>query len=189
MSIVDWLSQFLISACGVEGLQSDPGGPLSTLEWMEHSALGVCISQSWGGYYIMLGFHALGLSIIVGAMMVVDLRILGVARGISAQALPKFVTIGWWGFWVNAVSGVALLFSEATKMYPDHTFRWKLFLILIGMITTSIFNRTILKPAATLDAGLLNTTSAKLQAIFSIAIWLAVITTGRMIAYLGAGPG
>jgi Family of unknown function (DUF6644) len=189
MSIVDWLSQVFLSACGVEGLGGDPSSVLTTLDWMEQSALGVCIAQSWGGYYIMLGFHSLGLAIIVGALMVVDLRILGIARGISAQALPKLVTIGWWGFWINFVSGVALLFSEANKMFYDNTFRWKLFLIMVGMITTTIFKKTILAPAATRDAALLNTGSAKLQAIFSLAIWVAVIIVGRMIAYLGQGIG
>ena len=185
MSIVDWLSQITYSACGVEPMGIDPGVTLTTLDWMEQSALGVCIAQSWGGYYIMLGFHSMGLAMIVGALMIVDLRILGVARGISAQALPKLVTIGWWGFWINALSGVAIFFSEANKMYYDNTFRWKLFLIAIGMITTWWFSRNILGPAATRDAAVLDTGSAKVQAIFSFALWVAVIIVGRMIAYLG----
>lgn len=185
MSIVDWLSQTFASACGVELFPADPGTTLTALDWMEQSALGVCIAQSWGGYYIMLGFHSLGLAMIVGALMIVDMRILGVARGISAQALPKLVTIGWWGFWINFISGVALLFSEANKMFYDNTFRWKLFLIAIGMITTYIFKRTILMPAATRDAAVLDTGNAKLQALFSFALWVAVIIVGRMIAYLG----
>lgn len=184
MSIFDWLSQALFSYCELEPLPPDPSVTLSTLDWMEQSALGSCVAQTPMGYYIMLGFHSLGLAMIVGALMVVDLRILGVARGISANALPKFVTIGWWGFWINAISGVAVFFSEANKMYYDYTFRWKLFLILIGMITTYIFNRTILRPAAAGNAALLDSGSAKAHAIFSLVIWVAVIIVGRMIAYL-----
>lgn len=184
MSIFDWLSQIMFSACGLEPLPADPGVTLTTLEWMEQSALGSCVAQTSAGYYIMLGFHSLGLAMIVGALMVVDLRILGVARGISAKALPKFVTIGWWGFWINAISGVAVFFSEANKMYYDNTFRWKLFLILIGVITTYIFSKSVLKPAAAGDIARLETGSAKAQAIFSIVLWVVVIIVGRMIAYL-----
>ena len=158
------------------------------LDSLEQSALGTWVASSTAGYYIMLAFHAVGLSMIVGAMMVIDLRILGVARGISAAAQPRLVTLGWWGFWINALSGVALFFSEANKMFYDNTFRWKLFLIFVGMISTSALNRTILKPAANGDVARLESGSAKAQAIFSLLLWLAVITVGRMIAYL-APPG
>ena len=184
MTIIDWLSQALFNYCGLEPDPLDPTVARTVLDWMEQSAVGACVAQTAAGYYIFLGFHAMGLAMIVGALMIVDLRVFGFARGISAQGLPKFVTIGWWGFWINAISGVFILFSEANKMYPDVTFRWKLFLILVGMITTTIFNSTILKPAAAGNTALLESFSAKGQALFSMALWLAVIITGRMIAYL-----
>lgn len=184
MTIIDWLSQAVFSACAIDPPTVDPAVTLSTLDWMEQSALGACVAQSTAGYYIMLAFHSIGLAMIVGAMMIVDLRILGFARGISMQALPRFVTIGWWGFWINAISGVAIFFSEANKMYINVTFRWKLFLILIGVITTMIFDRSILRPAAAGDVARLDSGSAKAQAVFSLGIWLAVIIVGRMIAYL-----
>ena len=181
MSLVNWLSQLLFNACGLEQY---PVNPESIFEWMENSAVGSCVMQTPAGFYIMLGFHAVGLSMIVGAMMVVDLRIFGFARGISAEALPKFVRIGWWGFWINATSGVALFVGEAGKMFYDTTFRWKLFLILLGMINTYVFNRSVLKPAAAGNPALLDGASAKAQAGLSFCLWLAVIITGRMIAYL-----
>ncbi|MGC3982608.1 MAG: hypothetical protein QM808_15270 [Steroidobacteraceae bacterium] len=182
MSIVDWVSQTLFSACGLESLPLEPDA--TTLEWMEQSAVGSCVMQTPAGFYIMLGIHSIGLAMIVGAMMVADLRVLGFARGISAQALPKFVTLGWWGFWINAASGIALFIGEANKLFYDTTFRWKLFLILLGMINTYFINRTIFKPAAAGNPALLDGASARLQATLSLLLWLAVIITGRMIAYL-----
>jgi hypothetical protein len=178
MSIFDWLSQALFSACGLEALPADPGVTLNTLDWMEQSAVGACVAQTATGYYIMLG-----LAMVVGAMMVVSLRILGFARGISAAALPKFVTIGWWGFWINAISGVLVFVSEANKMYYDTFFRIKLILVFTGMFSTYIMNRTILKPAIN-DRSKLESGSAKTQAWIALAIWLAVIIVGRMLAYL-----
>lgn len=183
--MIEQLSRFFFHLCGVAPVPYDPGQVPTMLDAMEHSALGVCVAQSAAGYYIMLAFHAVGLAMIVGIMMVVDLRILGVVRGIAPKGLPGLVSLAWWGFWINAVSGVALLFSEAVKMYPDVTFRWKLFLVLVGVVTTMIFNNTVLKPAAAGDADRLRSTGARAQAILSLVIWLAVITTGRMIAYIG----
>ncbi|MGC3982606.1 MAG: hypothetical protein QM808_15260 [Steroidobacteraceae bacterium] len=183
MSIIDWLSQAMFSACGLEPLPPDPSVQLTVLDWMEQSALGSCVAQTSAGYYIMLGFHSVGLAMVVGGMMVVALRIIGFAKGISPAALPKFVTIGWWGFWANFISGVAILFSEANKMYYDTFFRIKILLVICGMISTSVMNKTILKPACT-DAAKLQTASAKTQAWISLFIWLSVIIVGRMLAYL-----
>jgi len=189
MSIFDGLSQTLFSACGVEPTPLEPGTVLSTLDWMEQSAVGTCVAQSPSGFYVMLAFHSVGLAMIVGVMMVVSMRLLGVAKGISVAALPRLVTIGWWGFWINAISGVTLFFGEANKMFGNTTFRWKLFLIFVGMTSTYIMNKTVLKPAAAGDLGKLTSSSAKRQAIFSIMIWLAVIITGRMIAYITESGG
>lgn len=189
MSIFDWLSQAMFNACGLEQFPPEPGTVLSTFDWMEQSAVGSCVMQTPAGFYIMLGFHSIGLAMIVGVMMVVSLRLLGIARGISAAALPKFVTIGWWGFWINAASGVALFIGEANKMFNDTTFRWKIFLICVGMTSTYIMNRTLLRPAAAGAVGKLDTGNAKAQAIFSLLIWIAVIITGRMIAYLSEFSG
>jgi hypothetical protein len=124
MSIIDSLSQMLFSACGLEPLPADPGAVLSTLDWMEQSAVGACVAQTAAGYYIMLGFHSVGLAMVVGGMMIVSLRLLGFLRGISAAALSKIVTIGWWGFWINAISGVFIFVSEANKMYYDRNCFW-----------------------------------------------------------------
>lgn len=184
MSIFDSLSQSLFSACGVDPTPVEPGTVLTTLDWMEQSAVGACVSQTPSGFYILLAIHSVGLAAIVGVMLVVGLRLLGVARGISAQALPKLVNIGWWGFWLNAASGLTLFIGEANKMFYNTTFRWKLFLIFIGMTSAFILNKSILKPAAAGDLSKLDSSSARNQAYFSIFIWLAVITTGRMIAYI-----
>ncbi|MGD9843474.1 MAG: DUF6644 family protein [Steroidobacteraceae bacterium] len=187
MSIFDWLGQALLNTCGVEQYPPEPGTVISFLQWMEGSAVGTCVMQSPAGFYILLGFHAVGLAMVVGVMAVVSMRILGVAKGISAAALPKLVKLSWAGFWINACSGVFLFIGEADKMFHNNTFRWKIFLVAVGMISTYIMNRTILIPAAAGNTSLINGSSAKFQAIFSILVWLAVITTGRMIAYLTGG--
>jgi hypothetical protein len=183
MSIVDWLSQATFNACGVEQLPPDPSVHLTTLDWMEQSALGACVAQSPAGYYIMLGFHAVGLAMIVGVMMVISMRLFGLLRGISAAGLPKFITLGWWGFWINAVSGVAIFFSEANKMAYYLYFWVKIALVFAGIASLAIMNRTLLRPALS-DVSKLEGRSAKVQGAIAVIIWLAVIIVGRMLAYL-----
>jgi hypothetical protein len=159
-----------------------PSAPTPTLlDWMEHSALGDWVAASPYGYYVMLGFHAVGLAMLVGLMMVIDLRLLGRLRGIELKALERLSRIPWYGFVINALSGVALFFSEANKMFFSTTFRWKISLVFTGVIALAVMQRTVLRPIARSGAPI--TTNAKLQAAFSLSVWTAVIIVGRLIAY------
>jgi hypothetical protein len=160
----------------------EPTPTPTLLDWMERSALGDWVSASPYGYYVMLAFHAVGLAMLVGSMMVIDLRLLGRLQGIELKALVRLSKIPWYGFVINALSGVALFFSEANKMFFSNTFRWKIFLVFTGVIALVVMQRTVLRPIA--ESGAPITTNAKLQAAFSLSVWTAVIVVGRLIAYL-----
>jgi len=155
---------------------------MTILDWMEQTGLGVWVATSTYGYYIGLGFHSVGLAMLVGAVTVIDLRLLGAVRGISIEALSNFVKFAWWGWVINAVSGVVVFFSEANKAFYHNMFRWKMLAMVIGMISTIILDRTVLRPAA-LNPSIATSGNAKLQAVASLILWFVVITTGRMMAY------
>jgi hypothetical protein len=183
MSILESLRQTLITACGVEYEPLDPASISSTLDWMEQSALGVCVSQSDSGYYIMLAFHAMGLAMVVGIVVMLDLWVLGLMRGIKAQAAAGLIRFAWVGLAINAISGVALFFSEANKAYYSISFRTKITLMLLGVISTLVLNKTVFQPALVLKPP---PHHAKAQAWLSIALWLSVIVVGRLMSYLTA---
>ena len=155
----------------------------SILDSMEQSALGVWVASSPAGYYIMLGFHAVGLAVLVGSVTVIDLSLLGFVRGISQRAMAGLVKFAWFGLFVNATSGVALFFSEANKAFYSWSFRLKISLMVLGVISTVILNRTVLLPAR---AGVANRSQAnvKLQVFISLALWMSVIVVGRLMSYL-----
>ena len=160
----------------------EPSPTPTILDWMEMSALGQWVATSPYGYYVMLAFHAVGLAMLVGSMMVIDLRLLGRLQGIAPKALVRLSKIPWYGFVINALSGVVLFFSEANKMFFSATFWSKIFLVFAGVIALAVMQRTVLRPIA--ESGAPITTNAKLQAAFSLAVWTAVIVVGRLIAYL-----
>jgi hypothetical protein len=183
MTFLDALSQATISACGVPLPDADTtGAALSTLDWMEQSAVGVCVAQSAAGYYIALAFHALGMGIVVGTMLILDWRVLGWVRGIAAEATASLVRFAWFGLIMNALSGVALFFSEANKAYYSLAFRIKILLMLLGVVSTIVMNKTVFQPSLA-NHGILPR-GAKAQAWVSMALWLSVIIVGRMMSYL-----
>jgi hypothetical protein len=183
MSILESLRHTLITSCGVDYEPLDPTAISSTLDWMEQSALGVCVSQSGSGYYIMLAFHAMGLAMVVGIVVMLDLWVLGLMRGIKAQAAAGLIRFAWAGLAINAISGIALFFSEANKAYYSVSFRIKISLMLLGVVSTFVLNKTVFQPALVLKPA---PQHARAQAWLSIALWLSVIVVGRLMSYLTA---
>lgn len=160
---------------------------MTILDWMEQSGIGVWVSTSPAGYYIMLAFHSVGLAMLVGVVTIIDLRLLGVFP-IPAASLQRLLRFAWWGFWINAVSGVLVFFSEANKMFYDTMFRWKIALVFVGVIAMIVMDKTVLRPLAATQRVAIGRealdTQAKAQAVFSLLVWAAVIVVGRMIAYI-----
>jgi hypothetical protein len=97
---------------------------LPVFEWLETSALAIWVGESLWGYPIMLGLHAVGLAIVVGIFVMLDLRMLRVIRGISFDAFLSLFRLAWIGLIINALSGTALFTSQATTFVPGRRLRY-----------------------------------------------------------------
>jgi hypothetical protein len=183
MSTLEFLRQTTIAACGIEYEPLDSTSIVTVLDWMEQSAVGVCVAQSESGYYVMLAFHAIGLAMVVGIVLMLDLWVLGLMRGIKAQATAGLIRFAWVGLAINALSGLALFFSEANKAYDSISFRIKIALMVTGVISTVVLNKTVFQPALTNTAP---SRHARAQAWLSMVLWLSVIVIGRLMSYFTA---
>jgi hypothetical protein len=137
------------------------------------------------GYPFLLTFHAIALALLAGILIVVDLRVLGVGRGVPLAPLRTLANLTWVAFWINLISGSVLFTSDAVKFYYSTNFRVKMLCIAAGLILTSM----IKAQALTLDydrrlqtAGPL--TRVKAIAALSLLCWVGAIVSGRLMAYL-----
>src|SRR5688572_18179525 len=119
---------------------------------------------------------------LVGVLICIDLRILGVARSIPLPPIKRLMTIVWIAFGVNAASGTALFAADAVKFINSPTFLLKLSSITIGVILAALMSRSVL---STNQAGttLQSPAVAKSLAVVSIVVWIAAIGFGRYMAY------
>ena len=129
----------------------------------------------------VLVLHALGMAFLVGGNIALDLRILGFAPGIPIPSMARFFPVMWFGFWVNAISGLLLLIGYPTKALTNPIFYLKLTLILLAMLNMRWLQVRVLR-----NPGLENNSvsgRARLLAGISIAMWAAAVTAGRLLAY------
>ena len=154
-------------------------------EWLEATALAIWVGESLWGYPIMLGSHAIGLAIVVGIFVILDLRILRVIRGVSFNAFLSLFRLAWIGLIVNAISGGALFTSQATTFVESAPFLIKISAVISGVFVGIFIQRRLKLRAADWDNADTNIeTSATALAALSLVCWIGAIFAGRLIAYL-----
>jgi hypothetical protein len=155
-------------------------GPFLT--WLESTAFSEWIRESPSVFAFpgILSCHTIGMGLVAGINGAIALRILGVAPQVPLEEMRRFLPVMWFGFWLNAISGVVLLIGYPTKAVTNPVFFLKLGLIamaviLVRRIATRIFRDPV--PRATASA------SVKRLAVGSLVCWAGAITAGRLLAY------
>jgi hypothetical protein len=121
--------------------------------------------------------HIAAIGLVFGTMWIVDLRLLGAFRAIDARLLARNV-LPWTvaGFFLAAASGLTMFVSRAGDLIAN-----PMFVIKMGLLCLAGANAGALHARGPLDE---TSGATKLQALFSILVWLAVIFCGRWIAYV-----
>ena len=153
------------------------------LKAVEESGFSVWIreSPSLFAYWFFLTWHALGMGMAVGASVVVDFRILGIARDLPLAPLKGLYRIIWAGFWIQVVSGILLLIAYPTKALMNPDFYIKLSLIAIAVIVRRMIHKRVFSDSSLDDSAMMS--RGRTLAIWSLIVWVGVVTAGRMLAY------
>jgi hypothetical protein len=155
------------------------------LLWLESTSLSLWIveSPSMFAFPGILTLHAIGMGFAVGINAALDLRILGVAPGVPLTEMRRFVPILWFGFWLNAVSGVLLLIGYPTKALTNPVFYLKLALIAVGMVLFVRISRRLFADNGGAPPDAASSQLLRRLAIISLICWAGAITSGRLLAY------
>jgi hypothetical protein len=153
------------------------------LVWLESTALSQWVvgSPSMFAFPGILAVHAIGMGFAVGICLALDLRLLGVAPGLSLPEMQRYVPILWVAFWLNAVSGLLLLIGYPTKALTNPVFYLKLLLIAVGMVLFVHIGRRV--SDETVGDERARSPVVRRLALVSMVCWIGAITAGRFLAY------
>jgi uncharacterized protein DUF6644 len=152
-------------------------------EWLASTSLSQAISASTWAFAVIESVHLLALSAIGGAVLLVDLRLLGF--GIRSSTLEEVARdaqpwlIG--SLAVMLVTGFLLFASEPVKCYNSTPFRVKMLCLALG----TIFAFTVRRKVAMAGEGRVRPIWLKLVAVVSLALWFGVGAGGRWIGFSG----
>jgi hypothetical protein len=154
----------------------------SYFEWLRTLPTSVYISESESllAYPLVLFLHSVGMAVSVGVATVVALRVLGLADMVRVSSLRVLFRIFWGAFLLNLVTGSLLFAAAATTIGYSAMYYTKLTLIVIGLILSVPLRRFV--DGETSDQVVPR--RLKTIAAVSLIVWVGVITTGRLIAYI-----
>jgi hypothetical protein len=152
---------------------------------LEASALGAWVRESgslWA-YPTILTLHTVGMSLLVGASLVLDLRMLGVAPALPVAPLALLFRAVWAGAAVSVGSGLLLFAADATTKGTT-----TVFFVKLGCIAAGLGAAALLRPVVAAATDDRIPARARLLAAASLLAWAGAITAGRFMAYLTPGP-
>ena len=156
------------------------GSLLWLFEWCEATAIGQAIRSSAWLFPVIESVHLLGLCLLGGALLVVDLRMLGFGfrrqpiAGIAQDVRPWLRA----SLVVMVATGTALFLSESVKCYYNQAFWVKITTLPVALLFTLTVRQRVARTGA-----LKTTASTKLTAIVSLVLWFTVAAAGRWIGF------
>jgi hypothetical protein len=151
---------------------------LETIQWVQDSAFATWIRESAWALFALLIVHTLTMGFLIGTGLVVDGRILGVARRIPLPAMGRVLPVMVWALVFAIGSGVLLLIGYPAKALTNPLFYVKLSILTVALLITRSFAIRIFDRGLTVAPGW-----AKGAAALSILLWLAGLTAGKFLEY------
>ena len=155
-------------------------------ETLEQSALGAAIAEGRYAFPLIEGIHLIGLSVAVGLIFLIDLRLLGIflpsipVRLLHRQLQPYV----FGGFVIIIVAGILLLFSEATTVIISPPWPFKAFFFVLATANALYFEFVIARRSNALPEYGRLPNPVRYAASASLLLWVLVIVCGRLIPYI-----
>lgn len=151
---------------------------------LQQSWLGAMVRDSLWIYPAANLIHLLGLVLLVGTIVALDLRLLGLGRHtVAVPAASRFLTpFAVVGLLIALPSGTLLFVADAASLASSRVMQLKIALVVLALANAALFRLAWSGRLAQWDAA--PPRLGRLQAAASVALWLGVGSCGRMIAYL-----
>jgi hypothetical protein len=154
-------------------------------QWLNDQPFSVALREGDWPFPIIETIHILGLSLSVGVIMWVDLRLLGLTmrRERVSDVVNQLEPWAIGGFTVMFISGFLLLLAEPMKCYTTLSFRLKAIMLVSAALNVWYFHAKVYPTVAEWDETPVLPWRARMVGILSMTLWFGIIIAGRWTAY------
>jgi hypothetical protein len=158
---------------------------LAFFEWLADTSWSVDLHESQYAYPLIESIHVWTMAVFFGSVVMFDLRLLGVTmRKVPAsEVVDRLLPLTIAAFVIMVISGTLLFFAIPLRSYQSIFFRGKMLLLLLAGLNVWFFHSRVYPKVATWDVDGGPPGRARAAGAVSLALWIGIIFSGRMIAY------
>ncbi len=158
---------------------------MSFLAWLHDTSFSVTMRDSIWAEPIVETIHVLTLTVFLGFVLLLDLRLLDLAmrRRRVSEMFEQLNPGLFGGFAVMVVTGLLLFSGDPVAFFSTLFFKLKMIMLVVAGLNVLLFNFTVGRRLDEWDAALRTPWGAKAAGIASLVLWIAIVAAGRGIAY------
>jgi len=162
----------------------------SVFLWLHDTSFGTVIRESTWAEPIIETVHVLTLTVFLGFVILLDLRLLDLAfRHTPVSRI--FRHLNPWlfaAFAVMLVTGITLFAGDPVLFYSTIFFKLKMIMLVLAALNVVVFNLTLGRTLEQWDVLAQTPRGAKITGLLSLVLWISVVACGRGIAYVLPPP-
>ena len=153
--------------------------------WLQALPLAEHIGFTWW-FPLLESIHVLAIGFVVGSILMVDLRLLGLAalRYPASRMIRELVPWTWVAFVVAAVTGFGMFMARATAYVENPAFQIKFMLLPLAAINMAWFQFRTMRAVEGWDSDPVPPTAAKVAGVTSLILWAGVLLAGRWTGHI-----
>ncbi len=151
--------------------------------WLNGASIAGYVNTTNWAWPATEALHFIGLVMILGVVLVVNLRLLGVMKTVSFAALHRLLPWAVLGLGVNLLTGLVFFVTVPGQYTQNVALQWKMIVMLVGIV--DLFYLTVFDEAWAVRGGNDAPVRAKVIAAVTIFLWIGVVWFGRMMPFIG----
>jgi hypothetical protein len=153
-------------------------------QWFGESFLHEFMVEVGPAFPASEALHFIGLSLMFGSLLLVDVRAMGFFKGLPLIQLHRLVPIAILGFAINLVTGILFVAYDPPTYFDNSAFLLKMVLIALAGINAVAFEFLVFRPLLSGTRGVEDGLVIKLTGALSLLLWTGVLVLGRLIPFV-----
>lgn len=153
--------------------------------WLSNTGVGAAVRENDSLFPWTESLHVLALTIVVGSIAIVDLRLLGIASGKRpiSKLMKDVLPVTWVGFIGALITGLIMFISHAVTYVGNTFFQMKMLALVLVGVNVVVFHGMTVRSLAQWDTAEKVPMPVRVAGATSLLLWTCVIVFGRWIGF------
>jgi uncharacterized membrane protein len=157
------------------------------IDWMQSTWINnLAVGYAWS-WPTLETLHFFGMCVLFGALIIMDLRLVGFEKAAAVIDTDKLYPIALAGFLINLITGIIFCFGDPGRYFINISFQIKMVLLFLAGLNFLYYKLKVEHMLAAVGPGEDTPAIARTVGAASLILWTGVLAFGRLIPYLGTG--